>query len=43
MLDQSFGKPSRRLITELVMIENLREDEAMNNMQEWTDVKLNKV
>ena len=43
VVDKSFEKPSWRLITELVMVENLREDEAMNSKQWWTYVKLNKV
>ena len=41
--DKSFGKPSRRMITEAVMIEGLRDEETMNSKQEWTYVKLNKV
>ena len=43
VIDRSFGKPSRRLITEAVEIEKLKEDETMNSKQEWTYVKLNKV
>ena len=43
VIDKSFGKPSRRLITEAVEIEKLKEDETMNSKQEWTYVKLNKV
>ena len=38
-----YGKPSRRYITEAVMIEELREDETMNNKNEWSYVKLKKV
>ena len=41
--DKSFGMPSRRMITESVMIEQLGENETMNSKQEWTYVKLNKV
>ena len=41
--DKSFGMPSRRMITESVMIEQLDENETMNSKQEWTYVKLNKV
>ena len=41
--DKSFGKPSKRMITEAVMIEQLREEETMNSKQEWTYMKLNKV
>ena len=43
VVDKSFGKPSRRLITEAVEIEKLKEDETMNSKQKWTYVKLNKV
>ena len=38
-----FGKPSRRMITEAVMIERLKNDETMNHKREWTFTKLNKV
>ena len=41
--DKSFGKPSRRMITESVMIEQVKENDAMNSKKEWTYVKLNKV
>ena len=41
--DKSFGKPSRRMITESVMIDQLKESETMNSKREWTYVKLNKV
>ena len=41
--DKCFGKPSKRMISESVMIEQLRDDETMNGKQEWTYVKLNKV
>ena len=41
--DKCFGKPSKRMISESVMIEQLTEDETMNGKQEWTYVKLNKV
>ena len=41
--DKSFGKPSKRKITESVMIEQLDENETMNNKQEWTYARLNRV
>lgn len=43
VIDKSFGKPSRRLITEAVEIEKLKDEETMNSKQEWTFMKLNKV
>ena len=43
VIDSSFGRPSRRMIAESVMIEQLSEEEAMNNKREWTYTKLNKV
>ena len=43
LTDKSFGMPSRRMITESVMIEQLDENETMNSKLEWTYVKLNKV
>ena len=39
--DKSFGKPSRCMITESVMIEQVKENDAMNSKKEWTYVKLN--
>ena len=41
--DKSFGKPSRRLITESVLIEQLGADETMNSKREWSYAKINKV
>ena len=41
--DRSFGRPSRRMITESVLIEQLRADETMNSKKEWSYAKLNKV
>ena len=38
-----FGKPSRRLISEAVLIEELASDETMNSKLEWSYAKLNKV
>ena len=53
VLKSCFGKPSRRMITESVMIEQLGDRETMNSKQEWTKLtkgascitwtKLNKV
>ena len=43
VLSQCFGKPSRRLIHEAVLIDELKEDETMNSKREWSFVKLNKV
>ena len=43
ILSKCFGKPSRRLITEAVMIEELKEDEVMNSRKEWCYTCLNKV
>ena len=41
--DKCFGKPSRRLITESVLISQLDSNRAMNSKNEWTCVKLDKV
>ena len=43
VISECFGKPSRRMITEAVMIEQLKENETMNSKQEWTYTKLNKI
>ena len=43
VIGDSFGKPSRRMITEAVLIEQLKENETMNSKQEWTYTKLNKI
>ena len=43
VLKSCFGKPSRRMITEAVMIEQLGDRETMNSKREWTYTKLNKV
>ena len=37
------GKPSKRMITEAVMIEQLDETETMNSEGEWTFTKLDKI
>ena len=43
LTDKSFGKPSRRMIAESVLIEQLRPEETMNSKKEWSYVRLNKV
>ena len=43
ILARCFGKPSRRLITEAVMIDEIPADMTMNNKSEWSYVKLAKV
>ena len=43
VIAQCFGKPSRRMITEAVMIDELKDEETMNSRREWSFVKLNKV
>ena len=43
VIKHCFGKPSRRMISEAVMIEQLKDNETMNNKREWTYTRLNKV
>ena len=43
IIAKCYGKPSRRLITEAVMIDELLETQAMNGKNEWSYVKLAKV
>ena len=43
ILDRCFGKPTQRMITEVVMIEDMDENEAMNNKKEYGCVKIPKV
>ena len=38
-----FGKPTKRLVTEAVVIDELKADKAMNNKNEWRYTKLTKV
>ncbi len=38
-----FGKPSRRLITEAVMIDEIPRGRTMNSKSEWSYVKLSKI
>ena len=43
ILAECFGKPSRRMITEAVLIDEIPRGMTMNSKSEWTYVKLNKV
>ena len=43
MKSKDYGKPSRRLITEAVLIDNLVDAQTMNSRREWTYTNLNKV
>ena len=43
ILARCFGKPSRRMITEAVYIDELKDSETMNSRREWSYTKLNKV
>ena len=43
ILKRCYGRPSRRLITEAVLINELAETETMNNKHEWNFVELDKV
>ena len=43
ILRNCYGKPSRRMITEAVLINELTEDETMNSKREWSFVELDKV
>ena len=43
ILRNCFGKPSRRMITEAVYINELKEEETMNSKQEWTFIELKKL
>ena len=43
ILAKCYGKPSRRKITEAVLIDQLPEEESMNSKKEWSYVKLSKV
>ena len=40
---QCFGKPTSRMITEAVMIEELPDENSLNSKSEWTYVKLPRV
>ena len=43
IISQFFGKPTRRLITEAVVIDELNAEERMNKKEEWSYAKLSKV
>ena len=43
ILAQCYGRPTKRLITEAVLIDEIPSDKAMNNKSEWSYVKLAKV
>ena len=43
VLSRCFGKPSRRMISEAVYIDELKDSETMNSKREWSYTKLNKV
>ena len=43
VIAKCFGKPSRRLITEAVMIDEIPEDRTMNSRAEWSYIKLAKI
>ena len=39
-MDRCFGKPTRRMITEVVMIEEMEETESLNNKKEYGYVRV---
>ena len=43
ILAQCYGKPTARMITEAVMIEELPDENSLNAKSEWTYVKLPRV
>lgn len=43
ILARCFGKPSHRLISESVLIDDIDDGMAMNNKNEWSFVKLAKI
>ena len=43
VLAECYGKPSKRLITEAVMIEEIADNSTMNSKSEWTYIKLSRV
>ena len=43
VLSKCYGRPTKRLITEAVLIDELPDNEVMNSKSEWTYVKLAKV
>ena len=40
---ECFGKPTKRMITEAILIDEMPNNKTMNNKKEWSYVKLNKV
>ena len=43
ILSRCYGKPSRRMINEAVLIDELKDDETINSRRQCSYVKLNKV
>ena len=43
ILDRSFGRPTRRMITEVVRIAEMEETESLNNKKEYGCVRVPKV
>ena len=43
ILVQCYGKPTTRMITEAVMIEELPDEKSLNSKSKWTYVKLPRV
>ena len=43
VLARCYGRPTRRMITEAVLIDEVPEEMAMNSKREWTYAKLGKV
>ena len=43
IMAQCYGKPTTRMITEAVMIEELPDEHSLNSKAEWTYVKLPRV
>ena len=43
IMKKCFGKPSRRRISEAVLINELPNEKTMNNKAEWSYIKLSKV
>ena len=43
VVSRCYGKPSRRMISEAVHIDQLTDEETMNSRQEWSYLTLNKV
>ena len=43
IISQNFGDPMKRLITESVLIEELKDEDILNNKNEWSYIRLPKV